>query len=115
MPSCLDLACDSKPILQQRENAVPLAQGRSLEIGMDSGLNIPFYDEIKVDMVWGLKPSEGMRPKAQKDLKKAPFPVELLRLPSEQIPLDANNADTILLNYALFLISIRYWRRCGRY
>ena len=104
LPSCLDLACGSKPILQQREKVVPLAQGRILEIGMGSGLNIPFYDEKKVDMVWGLEPSEGMRRKAQKNLKKAPFPVEWLNLHSEQIPLDANSADTILLTYTLCTI-----------
>ena len=40
---------------------VPLAEGRVLEIGMGSGLNIPFYDPEKTEMVWGLEPSEGMR------------------------------------------------------
>ncbi len=71
LPSCLDLACGSKPILQQREKVVNLAQGQILEIGMGSGLNIPFYDEIKVDMVWSLEPSEGMHRKLEESLKKA--------------------------------------------
>ncbi len=71
LPTCLNLACG------QREKVVPMAQGRVLEIGMGSGLNIPFYDASKVDMVWGLEPSEGMRRKAQTNLKKAPFDVPI--------------------------------------
>ena len=105
LPTCLNLACGTKPILKQREKVVPLAQGRVLEIGMGSGLNIPFYDASKVDMVWGLEPSEGMRRKAQKNLKKAPFDVEWLDLPSEEIPLDTNSADTVLLTYTLCTIT----------
>lgn len=104
LPTFLHLACGSKPILKQREKVVPLAEGRVLEIGMGSGINIPYYDANKVEMVWGLEPSEGMRLKAQKNLKRAPFVVEWLDLPSEEIPLDDNSADTILLTYTLCTI-----------
>mgnify|MGYP000618454053 CR=1 FL=1 len=104
LPSVINLACSSAPILKQREKVVPLAEGRILEIGMGSGINIPFYDPQKVDMVWGLEPSEGMRRKAQKNLKKAPFDIEMIDLPGEEIPLDDNSADTILLTYTLCTI-----------
>lgn len=100
----LNLVCSSSPILKQREKVVPLAEGRILEVGMGSGINIPYYDPKKVDMVWGLEPSEGMRKKAQKNLKKAPFTVEMIDLPGEEIPLDDNSADTILLTYTLCTI-----------
>ena len=104
LPTCIDMACGSKPVLAQRAQMVPQARGRVLEIGMGSGINIPFYDASKVDMVWGLEPSEGMRVKAQKNLKKAPFNVEWLDLPSEEIPLEDKSADTILLTYTLCTI-----------
>ena len=62
-----------KDILRQRENIVPHASGRVLEVGMGSGLNIPYYDKNQVELVWGLEPSEGMRVKARKNIEKAPF------------------------------------------
>ena len=104
LPSFLDLACGSKPILKQREKVVPSAEGRILEVGMGSGLNIPYYDPNKVDFVWGLEPSEGMRRKAAPSVSKAPFEVRWLDLPGEEIPLEDNSVDTILLTYTLCTI-----------
>ncbi len=93
-----------KDILRQRENIVPMASGRVLEVGMGSGLNIPYYDSKQVDMVWGLEPSEGMRIKARKNIEKAPFDVQLIDLPGEEIPLEDNSADTVLLTFTLCTI-----------
>ena len=42
-----------------------VTDGRILEIGMGSGINIPFYNPDKVEKVWGLEPSLGMREKAR--------------------------------------------------
>jgi ubiquinone/menaquinone biosynthesis C-methylase UbiE len=104
LPHFLNCACGTKPIARQREKVVPQAEGRILEVGMGSGLNIPFYNSDKVDMVWGLEPSEGMRKKAQHSVEAAPFDIEWLDLPGEEIPLDNNSADTIVLTYTLCTI-----------
>ncbi len=109
LPHFLDLACGLKAIRKQRKRVVPQATGRVLEIGMGSGLNIPHYDAAKVEFVWGLEPSDGMRRKARKNLAKAPFEVKWLDLPSEEIPLDDNSADTVLLTYTL--CTIPDWRQ----
>jgi len=104
LPHVINLACGSKPIRYQRKKVVPNAVGRVLEVGMGSGLNLPYYDTDKVDMVWGLEPSEGMREKAQPNLKKSNVNVEWLDLPGEEIPLDNNSADTIVLTFTLCTI-----------
>lgn len=104
LPHFIDLACGSKSILQQREKVVPAAKGRVLEIGMGSGLNLPYYNPDQVEFVWGLEPSAGMRKKAEVNLAKAPFEVRWLDLPGEEIPLEDNSADTILLTYTLCTI-----------
>ena len=108
LPHVINLACGSKPILRQREKIVPQAEGRILEIGMGSGINIPYYDTNKVEKVWGLEPSTGMRKKAQKRVDAAPFDLEWLDLPGEEIPLDNNSVDTIILTYTL--CTIPDWR-----
>jgi ubiquinone/menaquinone biosynthesis C-methylase UbiE len=105
LPRFLDLACGAEPIGKQRQKVVPHAEGRVLEVGMGSGLNIPFYDPTRVEFVWGLEPSEGMRRRAEPRLAKAPFEVKWLGLPGEEIPLEDDSADTVLLTYTLCTIS----------
>ncbi len=105
LPHIINMSCGTKAVQKQREKLVPLAEGRVLEVGIGSGLNIPFYDSKRVDFVWGLEPSEGMRKKAQKNLNQSDIEVKWLDLPGEEIPLDNNSADTILLTYTLCTIS----------
>ena len=104
LPRLIDAGCSTPPILKQRAKVVPEARGRILEIGMGSAINLPFYDPDKVELVWGLEPSEGMRRKAAPRLEEAPFPVEWLGLPGEEIPLEDDSADTVLLTYTLCTI-----------
>ena len=104
LPHLTNLACGTKPVLQQREKIVPQAEGRILEVGMGSGINIPFYNPQKVEKVWGLEPSVGMRKKARKRVEAAPFDLEWLDLPGEEVPLDNNSVDTIVLTYTLCTI-----------
>ena len=57
LPKVLNCTCGSKPINYQRKKVVPLAKGLVLDVGIGSGLNIPFYDMSKIDKVIGLDPS----------------------------------------------------------
>ena len=109
LPHLMYLSCGIKPIGRQREKVVPLAAGRVLEVGMGSGLNIPYYDRDKVEFVWGLEPSTGMRRKARRNLRHAGFEVKWLDLPGEEIPLDDGSVDTVLLTYTL--CTIPDWRQ----
>lgn len=104
LPHVIDLACGAGPIEKQRAKVVPLAEGRVLEIGMGSGLNLTHYDPSKVEFVWGLEPSTGMRRKAERRLAAAPFEVKWLDLEAEQIPLEDHSADTVVLTYTLCTI-----------
>ena len=104
LPRVIHFACSSKPNMKQREKLVPLAEGEVLEIGMGSGLNLPYYDRKKVRKVWGLEPSEGMRQLARRSLDGANLDLEMIDLPGEQIPLDANSIDTVVMTYTLCTI-----------
>ena len=86
LPFLIDKACGSPAIQHLRQKIVPLAEGVVLEVGMGSGLNLPFYDADKVELIWGLEPSLGMRKRAQKNIDRSPIQVNWLDLKAEQIP-----------------------------
>lgn len=109
LPRFINIACGNKVIAHQRRKVVPQAEGRVLEVGMGPGLNLPFYHPDRVDMVWGLEPCHGMRRLAQPHIEEAPFTVQWLELPGEEIPLEDNSADTVLLTYTL--CTIPDWRK----
>lgn len=104
LPFLIERACGIGPIKAQRQKVVPQARGEVLEIGIGSGLNLPFYDSATVSKVWGLEPAEEMRVRAEKVAAKVSVPVSFLDLPGEEIPLDDNSVDTVLVTYALCTI-----------
>ncbi len=104
LPWGINLACGGKPIAKQRTKIVPRAQGVVLEVGIGSGLNLPFYDTAKVTKVWGLEPSAQMRRMAEGIAGEVDLEVEFLDLPGEEIPLDDGSVDTVLVTYTLCTI-----------
>lgn len=104
LPRVVSAACGMKPIMRQREKVVPIAQGRVLEIGAGACHNLPFYDVARVEMLYALEPSQEMRAIAADKVKAAPFKVEFIDLPGENIPLDDESIDTVLTTYTLCTI-----------
>lgn len=104
LPHLLNLICSLKAVQEQRQKVIPLAKGQVLEIGMGTGLNIPYYDANNIDFIWGLEPSSGMRKKAKSNIKNAPFEIRQLDVTCEEIPLDENSIDSIVLTYTLCTI-----------
>jgi SAM-dependent methyltransferase len=104
LPHLINCACGSKPVLKQREKVVPLASGTVLEIGIGTGINLPYYDPSLVSKVIGLDPSEESWALAQKKTTNLDFDVEFIGLPGEQIPLDDDSVDTVLVTYSLCTI-----------
>lgn len=104
LPKLTHWICSSKLIERQRKKVVPLAKGHVLEIGMGSGLNLPFYDTTKVEYLWGLEPSEHLRNLAEEQRRNVKFDIEFISQAVEEIPLDSNIADTVLVTYTLCTI-----------
>jgi len=105
LPHMINFACSASPNQKQRQKIVPEAEGEILEIGFGSGLNIPYYDRLKVRKIWALEPSAGMRRKARPAVDETDMDIEFVDLPGEQIPLDDNSVDTILMTYTLCTIT----------
>ncbi len=104
LPRFINCACGTKPIMKQREKVVPLAKGTVLEIGIGTGLNLPFYDASRVARVIGLDPSEESWELAGERAAHLDFEVEFIGLPGEQIPLEDASVDTVLVTFALCTI-----------
>ncbi|MFP6639056.1 MAG: class I SAM-dependent methyltransferase [Myxococcota bacterium] len=104
LPTLIDMGCGGPPVMKQREKVVPRAEGRVLEVGMGSGLNLGFYDPERVEFIWGVEPSQGMRRKAEDRLAASPIEVKWLSLPGEEIPIDDDSADTVVLTFTLCTI-----------
>jgi ubiquinone/menaquinone biosynthesis C-methylase UbiE len=91
-------------MMKQREKVVPLAEGRVLEIGIGSGLNLPFYSPSKVKHLWGLDPSPETWSLAPYKHRKFEFDIEFIEASAENIPLDRGSADTVLITYTICTI-----------
>ena len=104
LPKFLNCACGSKPINLQREKIVSLAEGIVLDIGIGSGLNIPFYNKSKVEHLYGLDPSDELLKIAKTIAKKNKFEIEFLQCGAEAIPLPDNSIDTVLITYTMCTI-----------
>lgn len=104
LPRFINCACGTAPIMKQREKVVPRARGTVLEIGIGTGLNLPYYDPQKVERLIGLDPSEKSWELAGERAAKLSFDVEFIGLPGEEIPLAADSVDTVLVTFALCTI-----------
>ena len=104
LPKFLNCACGSKPVARQREKVVPLAEGRVLEIGIGSGLNLPFYDKTKVDEIWGLDPSEELSEMARTVATQEGMKVNFISSGAEEIPLPDDHFDSVLITYTMCTI-----------
>ena len=101
LPWVLHLACSAPAIGRQRERVVPFAVGRVLEIGIGTGLNLPFYRPDAVELVYGLEPAPEMLKRVAAKAGTVPFPIERLLCGGEAIPLSDGCIDSVVVTYTL--------------
>lgn len=87
-------------VAKNRQRVVPLAEGRVLEIGIGSGLNLPFYTD-KVSEVVGIEPHETLNRMAAGRIADSAVPVRVINASAEDIPLDAAGFDTVVTTWTL--------------
>lgn len=105
LPHLLDLACSMGPIQHQREKVIPQACGRVLEIGMGTGLNLPFYDRARVRSIVGVDPALQMHKLALKRSLAAGIPIELVGVSAQSLPVADASFDTVVSTYTLCSIA----------
>ena len=89
---------------RMRQKVVPLAQGRVLEVGLGTGLNMPHYDTARVTRITGLDPALELQPRARRRIEASGLDVDLLALSAERIPRPDASFDTVVVTYSLCTI-----------
>jgi ubiquinone/menaquinone biosynthesis C-methylase UbiE len=115
LPHLIHLSMRQQNLAAYRSRVVPAAEGRVLEIGIGSGLNLPFYS-AKMEHVIGLEPSPKLLSMAQRAARSAVGPVEFVEGSAEAIPLEDGSIDTVVTTWTLCTIpdaprSLREMRR----
>jgi ubiquinone/menaquinone biosynthesis C-methylase UbiE len=98
LPALIDLSMRNKRLRPYRERVAGRAEGRVLDVGVGSGLNLPFYGR-QVREVFGLDPSPRLLERARRNMRRADVPVRLLEGSAERIPLADRSVDTIVMTW----------------
>jgi SAM-dependent methyltransferase len=104
LPVLIDLAMRNKAARAERARFVPLARGVTLEIGVGSGLNIPYYGP-NVETLFVLDPSAELLRKAARLIRRVRFRVVPLCHRAECIPLPDASVDTVVMTWSLCSIA----------
>jgi ubiquinone/menaquinone biosynthesis C-methylase UbiE len=103
LPWLIHLAMQNKELVRYRKEVVAAARGRVLEIGIGSGLNLPFYPQ-QVEFLCGIEPSPGLLTLARQQAEHLPFPVAFLPQSGELLPLADASIDTVVTTWTLCTI-----------
>jgi ubiquinone/menaquinone biosynthesis C-methylase UbiE len=97
LPLLIDLSMRNKLLRPFRERVTAAAEGRVLEIGIGSGLNLALYG--RANEVLGLEPSLQLLARARTNAESARVPVQLIEGSAEAIPLDDRSVDTVVMTW----------------
>ena len=99
LPRMIDFCCGLPPMAELREQYVPKAKGKVLEIGIGTGHNLPHYQEA--DSVTGLDPAPELTEKAAARAAESKAEVRILQASGEEIPAPTGEFDSIVCTWTL--------------
>lgn len=103
LPRLTHFVMRSQMLADYRARAVAAASGDVLEIGMGSGLNLPFYGQ-KVRRVIGVEPSAPLVRIAEEGARRVSVPIDFLLISAEELPLPDSSVDTAVTTWSLCTI-----------
>jgi ubiquinone/menaquinone biosynthesis C-methylase UbiE len=104
LPRLIDFAMRRKRLAALREQVVGEARGRVLEIGIGSGLNLPFYRR-DLERLIAIDPSPALLAMARPHTAWVHFPVSLREAGAEALPLEDATVDTVVMTWTLCSIA----------
>jgi ubiquinone/menaquinone biosynthesis C-methylase UbiE len=100
LPHIMNRAMDTAAVNDERRRCLKDLAGTVLEIGLGSGLNLPYYPPA-VTKVVGVDPSATSSKLASKRIAAAPFPVETIGLSAEKLPVADASFPSIVSTFTL--------------
>ena len=100
LPHVINLAMRNRHLLPYRRRAIAAAEGRVLEIGIGSGLNLPLYS-THVREIHGIEPEPRLTEMAQQRAGSSPIPTTFIKGYAEAIPLEDRSIDTVVTTWTL--------------
>jgi SAM-dependent methyltransferase len=104
LPRIVNVCCGLKPLRPLRERVCDGLEGRVVEIGFGSGLNIPYYP-AKVTGVAAVEPSDTGWKLAAGRRAGTGLPVERTGLDGQSLPLPDASCDAALSTFTLCTIA----------
>ncbi len=103
LPHLVHLSMRQDTFSACRRRLIPSAQGRVLEIGVGSGLNLPLYTNAVTHLI-GLDTSPRLLSMARQVHPGAPVPTELIEGSAESLPMEDKSIDTVVTTWTLCTI-----------
>lgn len=101
LPRVIDVAMRNEDAARLRAAWIPHARGEVLEVGIGSGLNLPFYSP-EVRRVYGVDPSAELLRMARRRIAGGSVKVELLsQSVEESLPITTDSIDTAVITWTL--------------
>jgi ubiquinone/menaquinone biosynthesis C-methylase UbiE len=96
----MDAALSNRVTASYRQNILATAQGKILEIGFGTGLNLANYPS-NTKKITTVDPNAGMNSLAQRRIERSGIEIEHQLLKAEELPFPANTFDTIVSTWTL--------------
>ncbi|MHB1304722.1 MAG: class I SAM-dependent methyltransferase [Acidiphilium sp.] len=103
LPHILNFVMRQDALMPFRRRVIGAAQGRVLEFGVGSGLNLPLYGSGATS-VTGIEPSPALLGMARDRAAGAIVPIELIEASAESLPIETASIDTIVTTWTLCTI-----------
>lgn len=99
-PAVYDMLMGMGHLDERRQVALSQVQGRTLEIGIGTGRNLPYYPAATKKLV-GLDPSRGMLKQLQRKHQECGIDLELHQASADQLPFPDSHFDTVVSTHVL--------------
>ncbi len=100
LPHLIHLSMSQRNLVPYRTRLISHAEGQVLEIGIGSGLNLPYYS-ARTERLIGLDPSPKLLAMTRKAAQRASVPVELIENSAAAIPLYNRSIDTVVTTWTM--------------
>jgi ubiquinone/menaquinone biosynthesis C-methylase UbiE len=103
LPWLVHLSMRQRRLAPYRNRVVSGATGRVLEVGIGSGLNLPFYGDKEAQII-GLEPSPTLLGMANEAARKSQIPLRLVEGTAEAIPIENQSVDAVVTTWTMCCI-----------